>query len=426
MTCSGPPPSGEPTFDAFRAIPWQNVKTETLQALLVARLLHASARELCNAADRYLASAGLLQLQDALELVLYASLLEIGRDDQKPLENLRFDELLAEVRKQVAPIPKSSTLRALNRERVNIKHFGQVADPVTVSNFFAAATSAIHAILRRAVGRTLDEIMLHELLKDGAEKSYIRDAIRKLESGDFRGACVDVRKALYIGIEEQYSIEEWIDYVPSSTHGVGLFLQKNNFKAPFHTRNAAWIQKNVREPLDYIQIDSDRLRMDLLEWGIPPRAFNDLRYLTPRVFRFRADPNAWVVEEDSVRSARASGRDAASFCIDQAVFILAKRQSHIGGNPLFPARGLVLAFAGLKEGTPIRQKADLESEVVSIAEAATEYMVHGFTTGFDRRARFARVTPMKEDVLPFLWGYVPENALLDPRTVDLTETDPGS
>jgi hypothetical protein len=32
--------------------------------------------------------------------------------------------------------------------------------------------------------------------------------------------------------------------------------------------NKKWITENVKEPLDYIQFDSHRWRLDALEWGI--------------------------------------------------------------------------------------------------------------------------------------------------------------
>lgn len=82
--------------------------------------------------------------------------------------------------------------------------------------------------------------MLHELLRDGEEKEYIKEAILSLNSGEFRTACVAVRKALYVAIEEEYSVEEWSDYVPSSSKNFFAVIGKH-FKAPFYTRNASWM-----------------------------------------------------------------------------------------------------------------------------------------------------------------------------------------
>lgn len=66
-------------------------------SLVIARTLLEQAQPLCTAEDRYIASAGLVILQDALEVVLYALLLELGVDEKKKnLESKSFDELVGE------------------------------------------------------------------------------------------------------------------------------------------------------------------------------------------------------------------------------------------------------------------------------------------------------------------------------------------
>ncbi|MBI4794535.1 MAG: hypothetical protein HY790_01615 [Deltaproteobacteria bacterium] len=50
------------------------MKQETLNTLMVARTLFDKAQKLCSVDDKFLASAGIVVLQDALELVLYSCL----------------------------------------------------------------------------------------------------------------------------------------------------------------------------------------------------------------------------------------------------------------------------------------------------------------------------------------------------------------
>jgi len=71
-------------------------------------------------------------LQDALELILLAVLIEKGVDEKKGLENFSFDQLIGELKKEGVRVPKSGTLKALNKQRVIIKHYGQVSEPQTV------------------------------------------------------------------------------------------------------------------------------------------------------------------------------------------------------------------------------------------------------------------------------------------------------
>ena len=89
----------------------------TVHALVVARTLLEQADPLCSSEDRYIASTGLVVLQDALEAVLYALLLERGVDNEKNLERKSFDELIGELKATGVVVPRSGSLKALNKQR---------------------------------------------------------------------------------------------------------------------------------------------------------------------------------------------------------------------------------------------------------------------------------------------------------------------
>jgi hypothetical protein len=61
------------------------MKDTTVHALVIARTLFEKADGLCVTDDRYHASAGLVVMQDALEIVFYALLIELGGTKQKTL-----------------------------------------------------------------------------------------------------------------------------------------------------------------------------------------------------------------------------------------------------------------------------------------------------------------------------------------------------
>jgi hypothetical protein len=94
----------------------------TIHSLVIARALLEQAEPLCMSDDRYLASAGLV-VQDALETVFYALLIEKGVDEEKNLGKKSFDELIGELKTADVPIPKSGTLKALNKQRILTKHY---------------------------------------------------------------------------------------------------------------------------------------------------------------------------------------------------------------------------------------------------------------------------------------------------------------
>jgi hypothetical protein len=107
-----------------------------------------------------MSSAGLILLQDVLEIVFLAVLVEKDVDEQKALESKSFDELIGELKKSGIAVPKSGTLKALNKQRVITKHYGQLAEPLTVQNYAEAADFAVDAIVRGAIGSRCREIFV--------------------------------------------------------------------------------------------------------------------------------------------------------------------------------------------------------------------------------------------------------------------------
>ncbi|MDA8387142.1 MAG: hypothetical protein M0Z58_00595, partial [Nitrospiraceae bacterium] len=152
------------------------MKQETLNTLITARTLFDKAQELCTVDDKYLASAGLVILQDGLELVLYSCLIELGVDNDKALESLDFGQLIGELKKIGKSVKKSGTLKALNKQRVIIKHYGQIADPATVRNYYDAAKLSTDALLKEIIGKDLQEILSAEMIKDEVVKEHISAA----------------------------------------------------------------------------------------------------------------------------------------------------------------------------------------------------------------------------------------------------------
>ena len=66
------------------------MKETTVNSLVVARTLFEKASGLCASDDRHLASAGLVVLQDALEVAFYALLIERGRLTFRLFSVVRF------------------------------------------------------------------------------------------------------------------------------------------------------------------------------------------------------------------------------------------------------------------------------------------------------------------------------------------------
>ena len=59
-------------------------------------------------------------------MVFYALLIESDVDEAKNLEGKSFDELIGELKKAGVPVPKSGTMKALNKQRILTKHYAHV------------------------------------------------------------------------------------------------------------------------------------------------------------------------------------------------------------------------------------------------------------------------------------------------------------
>lgn len=94
------------------------MKESTLQTLIIARTLFEQAERDCASGDRYKATAGLIVLQDAIELVFYASLIEKDIDEETQVEKLDFDQMIGSLIKAGIRVPKSGTLKAMNKLRM--------------------------------------------------------------------------------------------------------------------------------------------------------------------------------------------------------------------------------------------------------------------------------------------------------------------
>lgn len=379
------------------------MKTETLQTLITAKTLLDKSRDLCLAEDKYLASAGLVILQDGLELVLYACLLELGTDEEKPLEKMSFDELIAEMKRQGKLVKKSGTLRALNRERVNIKHFGQLAEPTTVRGYYEAAMHSTEALLRDVVLMSLQEIMLHELLRPGEAKEHISKACTKLEEREFYESLVEIRKAIYTEIETHCSIEDWKDYIPGSEDGILYWFSRGGHQAPWHTKNAKWISENVNNPFDYIQIDHERMRSDLMEWGVSTEDFWNVRRLTPKVFRFSRS-KTWATLTEPAYAEKAANEKNTRYCLDRAVSILLSKQLHSDRFRSIENQHALDFSIRLTSNQPIYRKASITSETTGSVEADKVYRASSLMQGLDGNAAFVRIRHYDSDAS--IVGYV--------------------
>ncbi len=366
------------------------MRESTVHALVVARTLLEQADPLCSSDDRYIASTGLVVLQDALEAVLYALLLERGVDDEKNLERKSFDELIGELKAAGVVVPRSGSLKALNKQRVLVKHYAQLAEPAMVRSYYADAQEAIAVMTTAVIGQSLRALFVSDLLSEGESKGVLKLAEQSIKDKRYLEALIETRKALFVEFEEDYNIYGWRDFDGTRQEGLLGSLARGGWRAPSWTRSKEWIEKNVKVPTDYVQIDYQDWRLQAMELGIHTIELQNLRRLTPDVFR--VDRNAgWSVTYDASFGVSNATESNALYCLDRAVSIILKKHQHAQARRE-PAKDVPFEPPPIYVGRMLHERAATDSPTVHTVRDGFTYSIRRIVGGFKPTESFYEVS----------------------------------
>ena len=86
---------------------------------------------------------------------------KVRTDHVKKIKRDQKERLFSQVQNIThRKIIKSGTIKALNKQRVISKHYGQLAEPASVVNYFNISVKFVDALLVEVVGSKLNEIFL--------------------------------------------------------------------------------------------------------------------------------------------------------------------------------------------------------------------------------------------------------------------------
>jgi hypothetical protein len=383
------------------------MKTNTIHSLITARTLLDEALRQVAYADRHSCSAALILLQDSLEIVMLSLLIEKDLDEQKSLESKSFDELIGELKKSGIVVPKSGTLKALNKERVIVKHYGQLAEPLTVQNYAEAAQHAIEQMVIQVIGKSLRDIFLTDRLEEDESKEHLISANYLIEAEQYLNALIDIRKAIFIKIEINYSVHGWAT-APETKEGLFASMMRGGHNAPYYTRDPKWIKENVKTPIEYIQIDHEHLRVDCLERGVNTAELGNVRRLTPDVFRSSKE-YPWQVQIENRTYADATAANA-NYCLDRAISILLKYQQYAQSHRHITPSDRP-SLGGDYVDSPIYLKASENSQIIATIKHGVEYKISATVDGFSIGDTYFSIWGTEPDVdegEKFVHGFVKE------------------
>ncbi|ROM59998.1 hypothetical protein [Pseudomonas rhodesiae] len=385
------------------------MKVSTLNTLLVAKAIFQKTKSLVNSGDKHSCTAGIILLQDFVELVIIASLDELDTDEQRNLESKSFDELLGELKKLKVPVIKSGTIKALNKQRVICKHYGQLSEPASVISYFNVATAFVDALLESVVGAKLQEIFLTDILQDGPAKDLLKEAVSSADKEDFLSALTALRKAFFISYEREYCIYSFRNSLANSFALSGLLGMGfgGGVKAHSWTKNKSWIDANVKTPIDYIQFDYERFKTDCMEWGVSTVDAENFRRLTPRVVE--TETGMWHSDYDMNYAANELNAENFNYCLDVGLDFLLKKQEFEAGHK-WPKRVKSVQAPPVYIGKPVFESPSLNSSIIDHVRQDHYYTVNRVVSGFNAGENYLHVhlypNSDQYSIVGNIWGYL--------------------
>ena len=365
------------------------MKDSTLQTLITARALLEEAERHCTQGDRYLATAGLIVLQDAVELVFLAVLIEKDVDEERNVEKMTFDEMIAAIGQLGVKVPKTGTLKAMNKLRVTAKHYRQVMEPLTVRGHLNAAKIVIDVVLRAIVGKPLREIFLTELVGPIFSKTFLDESVSALNEGDYLRSLTATRKAFFLEFESDYCIYQYRDADPSQPNWL-RFGWGSGRKADSWKRTAKWIESNVETPYDYVQLNFETWRVDAIEWGINTQMLNNIRRLTPDAVQLERS-GEWFVRKPAGYAANSANHENAAHCLDLTIEAIRRKYEHVRAARTV-GKDKPFETPSAYVGQPLFEKPAKSSKEMRTLLAGDSYVVEEILNGFDAQETYYRIT----------------------------------
>ena len=164
-----------------------------------------------------------------------------------------------------------------------------------------------------------------------------------------------------------------------------------------------WVDKNVKEPFDYIQIDPRELRYELLEMGISPADYWNIRRLTPQVTKFGKNGNWSTGIEDHFLDGNDILHEDVNFCFDVATEMIFKKKIHRYKHKSRESLGK--SFLKLSSQKKLYAKADVKSEIVKTVDSNNNFVVQKIVSGLED-GRFYNVYEFDKEAKKLFEGYI--------------------
>jgi hypothetical protein len=335
-------------------------------------------------------------LQDAAEIFLFAVAEHLGVNLK---EKGGFDGYFEQINaKADTQLPFRPRLNALNKTRVNAKHYGVQPERKEVIAFVTVVGEFFAEVSRTLLGMEFARISLVHLITNEKIRQHVTTATEAFLQSRYDDCLIETRKAFYREFETAFDVSSFVNHNPSEWWR-GWWC-----KAPAFARNADYIQKNVKEPTDFIVLDHSKIDADLSSLGLSHTTFWNVWRLTPAVF-LKTEPDQWVVKHDWRVFAEDGIRQRAEYALHATIDLCLSAQKNREATLSGPHGAWIVK---LRRGNiALYSKADIKSPSQALPENLEEIPASSWVEGLDGRIYWS-VTLLE----PLMFGFVSNDDVL--------------
>lgn len=372
-----------------------------LHKLLLARRLYELSRENLSSANDLSLGIGVNLLQDAAEAFLLAVSEHVNAGIQS---GTNFDRYFDLINAKIVPkeLPFRTRLVALNKLRVNSKHYGLAPAKSETEGLLVTVREFFDEVTKSVLGLNFATISLIDLIRDGEAKDLLREAEAVFQAEDFETCLTNCRKAVFVRIESRYDASPFA--AGGKPQGLGLLLGN---KAPFYARSKDYIDEYVNDATGYIVLDHNELEMDLMRSGMDSTSFWNVWRLTPQVYR-REVGGVWVVKRELTKFQEDGIRERAEYVLDTTINLFVAADQKVAATRSPEWRNYYVKLRS--DQVPVYKKADVNSEVVmTTPPGVTKLHVDFSVPALNGDGNFWHVAHFAEGL--HIWGYISEDVV---------------
>lgn len=343
----------------------------TINKLILARHLFRMAEDNLRSQREIALFAAVNLMQDSVEAYLVALAAHVNATTG---QSTTFDAYFTKINEHTQPnkLPFQPTLTALNKARVNAKHYGLKPDRKELERFAVTSREFFEETCTLHFGHPFWSISLLDLLADGEIKELLANATRLFDERAYLSCLIECRKVIFVTFEWKYDIAKFRKNLS------GLAAVSD---APHYARNKEYIERYVKDPHDYVVIDRQKLDSDLVAQGIDPQVFWNICALSPGVYRSEKG-GKWSVKL-SVYIKAGADEGHAAYVLEQTIEIALRLDERRRLTRYVDDWG-TFRIRLKRDGVSIYDKADRNSEVICVTEPGLrELRVEASTDGLN-------------------------------------------